>query len=315
VPAPLTVRLSGLYKLSRLEQLLEQVTPVILLDRRRKVRFDFGGLVGICPTGLALMTAVVRDADARGVLSESTELVFPRSDPVTNYLLRMDFLRVIIGEKYDELVREPFRRRSGVGFRPCREFSTENEAQETARSLTDAVVERVDTEHTARLAINIALGELVDNVLHHADVETGGFAAAQGWPRKDAFEIGIVDLGIGIRASLTKNPQYADITDDMTAISTALKPRVSSTPERNSGIGLFVTRLLLRENGGLLLVRSGEGAVYAGAEEGTQIRDVAFPGTLVALQARTDRPLDINRVYRMLGDGDGDDADDTDSAS
>lgn len=314
MPAPIIVRLSGLYKLSRLEQLLEQVVPVIVLDRPRKVRFDFGGLVGISPTGLALMTAVVKDADERGVLSGSTELVWPRSDPVTNYLLRMDFLRVLIGDEYEELVREPFHRRAGTGFRPCRGFSTEAEAQATARSLTDAVAEGIHTERTARLAINIALGELADNVLHHADVGTGGFAAAQGWPKKNSFEIGIVDLGIGVRSSLTKNPRYADIRDDVTAILTALEPRVSSTPERNSGIGLFVTRLLLRENGGTLLVRSGEGAVYAGAKEGSQIRDVAFPGTLVALQARTDRPLDINRVYRMLDDPNGDDGNHTNPA-
>ena len=46
----------------------------------------------------------------------------------------------------------------------------------------------------------------------------------------------MVDLGRGIRLSLTNNPAYADIEDDVTAIATALEPRVTATPERNSGL-------------------------------------------------------------------------------
>ena len=77
---------------------------------------------------------------------------------------------------------------------------------------------------------------------------------------------------------------------------------VTSTPDRNSGIGLFVTRLLLASNGGTLAVRSGRGAVYTGLRDRFVLRDVSFPGTMVALRARTDRPLNINEVYRQLPD-------------
>ena len=75
---------------------------------------------------------------------------------------------------------------------------------------------------------------------------------------------------------------------------------VSSTPDRNSGFGLFVTTLLLRYNGGELLVRSGRGAVFRGSRQAEVRRDVALPGTLVALRVRTDRKLDINEAYRGL---------------
>jgi len=116
-----------------------------------------------------------------------------------------------------------------------------------------------------------------------------------------------VDVGVGIRRSLTNNPRYADIEEDVTAITTALEPRVTATPERNSGIGLFITRLLLRDNGGVLVVRSGTGEVYSGAQEGARETPIRFPGTLVALRARTDRPLDIGAVYgRLEDDDDGD---------
>jgi hypothetical protein len=122
----------------------------------------------------------------------------------------------------------------------------------------------------------------------------------------------MVDLGVGIRGSLTKNPWYADIDNDVDAIQTALQPRVTATPDRNSGIGLFVTRILLRENGGTLVVRSGRGAVYSGAREDAHAARVGFPGTVVALRARTDRPLDIKRVYRRLDDDDNHERDNDD---
>jgi anti-sigma regulatory factor (Ser/Thr protein kinase) len=236
-------------------------------------------------------------ASAEGLLEEGSAVVHPRSRLTSNYLMRMDFLRHLTG---DSALPEPFERRDAVGFRPCRQFQTVDDYPTVARELTDALVERCITERVARNSIRIAMDEVTENVVHHAESQIGGFAAAQGWPHRGAFEIGIVDLGIGIRGSLTKNPAYADLDDDVAAIQTALRPRVSSTPERNAGIGLFVTRLLLASNGGTLAVRSGVGAVYTGVRERTFVREVDFPGTMVALRARTDRPLDINEVYRQL---------------
>ena len=64
-----------------------------------------------------------------------------------------------------------------------------------------------------------------------------------------------------------------------------------------------MTRLLLRTNGGQLLVRSGVGAVYSGAQERATVARVSLPGTLVVLRARTDHPLNIARdVYPKLND-------------
>jgi hypothetical protein len=77
----------------------------------------------------------------------------------------------------------------------------------------------------------VCLDELAENVVFHADTDLGGFAAAQGWNRRPEMEVGIVDLGRGIRESLTTNPEYADIVDDVTAIDAALQPMVTSTPE------------------------------------------------------------------------------------
>jgi signal transduction histidine kinase len=137
-------------------------------------------------------------------------------------------------------------------------------------------------------------------VLFHSGAVYGGFAAAQGWRTKGRVEVAIVDMGVGIRASLAKNAAYADIRNDVDAIQTALEPMVTATPERNTGLGLSLTRFLLRRNGGELMVRSNLGAVYAGSAERAVYCDTPFPGTIVTLTARTDAPLDIKAAYDDL---------------
>lgn len=295
-------RLAGGYPLAHVDRLVRDLEPLMRVAEEHRVTLDLGGLVSVCPTALALMTAVVMRMTALDLVSEGSVVTPPRSPLTRNYLMRMDFLRLILD---DEDLDEPFERREAVGFRPCQQFQTLEEYPRVALGLTDALAERCQTDRVARNSIRIALDELTENVLHHAESPIGGFAAAQGWPKRGAFEIGIVDLGIGIRASLAKNPAYAGLSGDVEAIQTALQPRVTSTPDRNLGVGLFVTRLLLASNGGTLAVRSGIGAVYTGIRERALTRDVSFPGTMVALRARTDRPLNINEVYRKLNDEHG----------
>jgi hypothetical protein len=73
----------------------------------------------------------------------------------------------------------------------------------------------------SRLDPRACMAEVTENVVHHAEAEHG-FGAAQGWRKTREFEIGIVDLGRGVKASLTQNPMYVGIVDDVSAISTAL---------------------------------------------------------------------------------------------
>ncbi|MEX1140981.1 MAG: hypothetical protein WD399_08095 [Thermoleophilaceae bacterium] len=292
----LEVKLSGGYRFEQIERLIRDIQPVANLDAPRVVTLDMGGLAFIGPAGLALVVACLKRAVEAGLLAEGSSMVPPRSFLTARYLMRMDLFAHLAGVD----VPEPFARKRPVGFRPCAHFADQDGQIDVARSLKDALVEQCVVDDIASSAIYICLDELTENVLHHAATDRGGFAAAQGWRGRSEFEIGIADMGVGIRASLAKNPDYSAVVDDAGAIVTALRPRVTSTPERNAGIGLFITKLLLAANGGTLMVRSGYGAVRSGASEEVATAAVELPGTLVALRARTDRPLDIRDVYREL---------------
>lgn len=97
-------------------------------------------------------------------------------------------------------------------------------------------------------------------------------------------------------------PGYPVVVDDLSAINAALAFGVTSNPLRNSGLGLFMTQLLLKLNGGTLLVRSGTAAVERGATDREWTDLPRIKGTLVALRARIDRPLSLKPVYEALED-------------
>lgn len=297
--APLMVEYSGGFGYDRLERMIATTEPLLALGEPREVCVDLQRLVFFGPTALALLLAALKRLREHELLLSGSTILLPSSPPVHRYLLRMNLIRELGGTEADF---EDFERRPPKGFRPVEHFLADGNYWQIAGSLTDALCEQCQVDKVGRSAIRICLDEVCENVIHHADTTLGGFAAAQGWPRAKSrqFEVGIVDLGVGIRTSLTKNAAYGHITDDAEAIETALQPRVTSTPERNAGIGLYVTSMLLAGNGGSMVVRSGYGAVVRGTSPGSRTRDAFMPGTVVSIRANMDSPLDINAVYRKL---------------
>jgi hypothetical protein len=111
----------------------------------------------------------------------------------------MDVVAEGIVVDYDE----PFERHVPVGFRPCQHFEGDD-CHRVAHELTTALAEMCETDTRARGSLLICLDELAENVIHHSESPVGGFAAAQGWPRKrNEMEVAIVDLGRFAEASRT----------------------------------------------------------------------------------------------------------------
>lgn len=299
------VALKGAYEIDDLDRLIDDLRVLLTVDTLSRVTVDLRELRFIYPTTAAVLSAALHRVVALDLRIANESRVLPPDDEnVRNYLLRADVIQAAAGV----VIAEPFSRRESVGFRECQLFETEDEATGVARELTQALEERCALDRTARDAIFTCLGELCFNVPHHAATQTGGIAAAQGYPQLQRFEAAIVDLGIGIRRSLAENPQYTNIASDLKAIETALQLGVTSKPgdtgpTRHSGYGLTVTQHLLQRNGGRLVVRSGSGEVHVGAKPLVEERQVDFPGTLVVMEAWTDAPLDVAVVYReLLGD-------------
>jgi hypothetical protein len=128
-PRPVDVRLSSAYRIDHLDRLIRDLSPLFAARRPRQINLDLGGLVAVSPTALAVVTAAFMRLEHEDLVLAGSTILEPRSRPVRNYLMRMDFLRLLTEEGEEA---EPFERQEAIGFRPCQEFVTRKECAEVA---------------------------------------------------------------------------------------------------------------------------------------------------------------------------------------
>ncbi len=168
------------------------------------------------------------------------------------FLQRMDFFRAIGLE-----MRERFRRHEPKGrFVPVREVEVSREVQVAAADIVDTL--RVDDREAANI-LRHCIGEVIDNVFVHANSPTNATICAQHFPNARRTQVGIVDTGVGFRASFASSPPYRGMNlTDRDAIALGLAPYVTSKPRTAEmydsgygrlGVGLFiVSKRIVRMN-------------------------------------------------------------------
>lgn len=111
-----------------------------------------------------------------------------------------------------------------------------------------------------------ALIELQDNVYLHSEAPATGLVAYAAAP--GVFEFVVADAGVGVLASLTKNPEFAGIKDSGEALRVAASDGASRF-DRSTGHGFGIGQLFkaLARDAGELRFRSGD---YAMAIRGDQ---------------------------------------------
>lgn len=297
---PVSVRLSGPYYFRSINRLIRELQPLFAMESPDTIDIDMSGLTFMGPTALALTTAAIHQVRTEKSITGGY-LTPPSSKGAATYLHRIDFYKTIFEEQQ---VADVVDRRPTTGMVECRHFgegSDLTQNRDVVVDLVDAVAELVETTQASRASLDLCLSEITENVVFHADTLHGGFVAAQHLRHSGVLELGIVDMGQGICRSLTQNEKYAGkVGDDLDAIQVAMTPTVTATPERNSGYGLAFTELLLKLNGGQLLVRSGRGHVQRGASEADRVVDMSLPGTLVAMRFNTDEPFNYKKAYDLL---------------
>lgn len=170
-------------------------------------------------------------------------------------------------------------------------------------------------------AIKYVVGELLRNVLEHAESPLGAVVAAQYYKASNTVRIGICDNGMGVRQSLGHSwPTSSDID----AIKLALAPGITGTTRReggtetNAGAGLFFIKSMANVSRNYFLIYSGNGLyklhlrrptkrfprlrVDASHDRHAETNEApTFKGTLVAVDLsldQTDQFRDLLRVIR-----------------
>jgi anti-sigma regulatory factor (Ser/Thr protein kinase) len=140
-----------------------------------------------------------------------------------------------------------------------------------------------------------AVAEMVDNVWQHSDTPAPGLVAYQIRRRKLAFSV--ADTGIGVLASLRKNPRYEWLNSSMDGIRHAIRPGVS----RFNGGGMGFASLLrpLADLWGNARLRSGEASLLIDSTRSDRKMDFTYlpslPGLHVSVRCALDAPPPTQR--------------------
>ncbi|MDE2836815.1 MAG: hypothetical protein OXL97_04810 [Chloroflexota bacterium] len=127
--------------------------------------------------------------------------------------------------------------------------------------------------------------ELGNNAAEHAASPTGAFGMVQSYEPPSGgmqFWCTVADGGIGIRASLARNPALKP-RYDRTAIEEALKELVTGTGSSHRGLGLFGIVEDMRPHGHEFIIHSGTGIMHLREEDSDPVAQqcpILFPGTL-----------------------------------
>lgn len=269
----------------------EQVIGHIRRFGGTRAVLDLGNLSFIEPYGLVGLVSIVRYLSEMGVHIA----ILPPKWSVQSYLKRMG-VYTAIAEFAPAVI--PSRSLLPSRVRPLLEVTKVDLTNgfDEFLQIGNLLYERMDMmfsgDHTysptiiADLITSII--EVCQNIEHS---KTYGYVAAQKYPGwKNAVKVGVMDLGIGISASL--KPKYkvsGHKWSDRKALSLAIQPAYTARPSGSGGLGLVKVRNFIKDHPGCdFALRSGT-AKYIIAENGHEqfVGGLQFfPGTQVSMTIR-----------------------------
>ena len=150
-------------------------------------------------------------------------------------------------------------------------------------------------------SLEISLAETMENCFAHSGRPSNlyGVACGQSWRNGNLAQIALVDRGMGVRDSLSENLSLANRLMHENSCQLATEFGVTGKPGKgHAGYGLALTRQLMEQAGGRLFVFSGnEMFVSADAVTTTSTTPTTWNGTVVVLEWRINRPLNVGDVY------------------
>lgn len=192
-------------------------------------------------------------------------------------------------------------------FETCQELGDVIEAE--AKQIACVLAQDIDTELVEILSYSIR--EIIRNVVEHSESSQYGYCA-QYWPKLNTVEFSLLDMGIGIRKSLSRNPLLT-LVNDIDALKLCLIPGVSGVTYKgkknitkshwmNTGFGLYMTHRICGNGGSFFLV-SGNSAILLNQRRRYYL-PANFNGTALRLRLKLNRNLSISNVlekYRKEG--------------
>lgn len=251
-------------------------------------------LVFRVPQGCFVTSSAMAFLAAWGQLccKEGKKFKFLGDQDTMRYLSRMDVLNCIGFE-----FKEKFQRHQAVGrFIPIKLIEDDESVIDGGNAICDLVLSNFDNGREFVPAIEWAVNELVDNIHLHAETPVPGVLCAQFYPKRHRIDIGICDMGRGLKNSLEESiPIWGG---HGSAISKALERGVTRNKEIGQGNGLSGSLEICRLNQGKFEIWTGDAnfMVQEGVDKGFQ--QIPFiPGTGLFLSLDTNQPVNLGDTF------------------
>ncbi len=242
----------------------------------------------VYPDHLLLIACALNGCDARGV---DINGVISCSSGCEGYVSRMNF--------YDSVgifSSETFTRRSSAGrFLEISKFTNPTHGNDLIDKILEIFIAQNVQNESVMAAIGLCLAELVSNVYDHSE-QDHGWIVAQYYPKLKCIRMIVADPGQGIHKSLTTNPKeekYKQFTS-VEALENCIKDGV--TNGTGMGKGLYITANFIQQNGGTLLLQSGNDVLTINKNGKYMSQSGFWNGTIVFLQINSNVPIDTSKI-------------------
>ena len=164
-----------------------------------------------------------------------------------------------------------------------------------------AMTSHFEIEVSVLQALSYCLYEIMDNIHIHSGKPLGTAMTSYDNNQK-TLSVLIADDGMGIKASLSENEKYKDITE-AEALRMCLEDKI--TDGKGLGFGLYTTSRLIDRIGKEFILHSGTHKLVRKDGEESVVENGLWQGTLIYMVIGTNEEIDPNQVVDHRTDVEG----------
>lgn len=166
------------------------------------------------------------------------------------------------------------------------------------KDVVTTMTSHFEIEVSVLQALSYCLYEMMDNVHIHSGKPLGT-AMTYYDNTKKTLSILIADDGMGVRASLSENEKYREITEEK-ALKMCLEDKI--TDGKGLGFGLFTTSRLVESIGKEFILHSGSHKLIIKDGLTSVIENGFWQGTLIFMVIGTGEEIDPNQIVDHRAD-------------
>lgn len=166
------------------------------------------------------------------------------------------------------------------------------------KDVVTTMTSHFEIEVSVLQALSYCLYEMMDNVHIHSGKPLGT-AMTYYDNTKKTLSILIADDGMGVRASLSENEKYREITEEK-ALKMCLEDKI--TDGKGLGFGLFTTSRLVDSIGKEFILHSGKHKLIRKDGQESVVENGFWQGTLIFMVIGTGEEIDPNQIFDHRAD-------------